>query len=378
MLSKVNIFVFLMMFFTFPLYAQPLNFSKAYKLYLPEWKEISSVREYETDISAIKVRLKKIDDETFVVLPVHPNRRWGESLEKRGENGLVGKMTDTDRVSIKGVMARGEAAIVLEMEGKFIKPNKIKGQVQAKIGHVAIKKFPYRFRSEWGLQSAGEKGSIDVSRKVVYEGVLRKPMKATTSTPEEQAKRPLQSDKSIKTMAKYKKKFRHSLYMCSTKNLQKYYDILLDELFWDEIKYTPGILLLIDHLATLEKVDQKRIADAYVRDGSVNFFDGIPYKEIQRTPPLFLILKCSDKMKKKDLDGLKNESERFAAMFTEFSELPKEDLSEMTPSEFMIAVSEALTEEQRKAYYSQSPKLRDYVSAAKDQTLKAFYPFHAE
>ena len=377
MLSKVNIFVFLMMFFTFPLYAQPLDFSKAYNLYLPEWKEISSVREYETDISAIKVRLKKIDDETFVVLPVHPNRRWGESLEKRGENGLVGKMTDTDRVSIKGVMARGEAAIVLEMEGKITGGNVIKGKVLTRIGHVAIKKFPYRFRSEWGLQPAEKEKKMKVSSKVTYQGDLRKPKKAWKYTKEEEDKWPITSDRQIKYFAKSKR--REKYYSKAMKgNSKKYFTKLLKEFTWDEIKYAPGILLLIDHLATLEKVDQKRIADAYVRDGSVNFFDGIPYKEIQRTPPLFLILKCSDKMKKKDLDGLKNESERFAAMFTEFSELPKEDLSEMTPSEFMIAVSEALTEEQRKAYYSQSPKLRDYVSAAKDQTLKALYPFHAE
>jgi len=125
----------------------------------------------------------------------------------------------------------------------------------------------------------------------------------------------------------------------------------------------------------LEEIDQKRIAEAYVEDGSVNFFKGITYEEIQRTPPLFLILKCSDKMKKKDIGGLKNESERFETMFAEYRELPKEDLPEMLLPEFVITVSEALTEGQRKAYYSQSQKLRDYVFGSKNETLKSLYSF---
>ncbi len=145
---------------------------------------------------------------------------------------------------------------------------------------------PYVYKFEWALEPADTKKPVKLSHRVTYHGPFVPTIKAETSTPEERAKRPITSDGQIKSLAK-ETDSRERFYKRFPKGSKdkKYYDKLLSELTWDEIKYTPGILLLIDHLATLEKPDQKRIANMYVKDGSVNFFGDTPYEELRRTPP---------------------------------------------------------------------------------------------
>ena len=139
------------------------------------------------------------------------------------------------------------------------------------------------------------------------------------------------------------------------------------------MRYAPGILLLIDHLASLEKGDQKRIADAYVHAGSVDFFGDTPYEEIQKVPPLFLILRCLDKMNEEDIQGLIESSPRFQIMMLAYESSSPGELTDLSLLEFVIAISKNLPADFRKEYYQQSQKLRNYVRDSESSFLIDLY-----
>ena len=354
--------------------AQTLDYNKDYFFKAPIIKDKSI--SYDSKIKKTRVRLYSVDENTFTINPLSEYKKWFKSLEEHETEGWIGKTNKDNTVTISGVWVAGEGFFVVNAEGSFVDNNVLKGTLKRQLGITAEKLTPFVYESEWCLEPVDTDEILKISTRVAYQGPPSKTIRATTSTPEERAKRPIDSDSGIKRFAnsKNRKKFKKII----PKERSCYYENLLKEFAWDEIKYAPGILLLIDHLATLDEVDQKRIAKAYIDDKSMDFFERISYEEIQKTPPLFMILKCSDKMKKKDIDGLNNESERFGSMFAGYNELPKEDLAEMSLSEFVITMSEQLTENSRKKYYNQSKKLKDYVLGSKDETLKGLYPFQVK
>ncbi|MGA1790161.1 MAG: hypothetical protein ACMUIM_01640 [bacterium] len=340
-----------------PLKAQELDYGKSYLFKLPKLQLRGF--DYESEIRSYQVKLSKIDNKTFMIIPVEKVDKWFESREKPYVRGWLGEKNTHNDVEISGMWTIGEGYAVMELNGNFVEKDALKGNAIMRVGVDASGETPSVYRSDWCLEPEDTKKPIDISNKITYHGPPAKTLPVTVPSSEEKAKRPPIDDLGIKSLARNKPKLRERFYRASEKNLKlrAYYDKLLSELTWDEIKYTPGILLLVDHLSTLEEVDQKRIANSYVRDGSVNFFDEISYKELQRTPPLFLILKCIDHMKESDIEGLQEESSRFLKMLDAYKEIPNEELSDLTLTEFIIKISESLPIAFRKSYYKQSLKL---------------------
>ncbi len=268
-----------------PLKAQNINYDKEYNLRMQACRIDGA--DYEEEPRFYKMKLSEIGNKLFLLTPVGKatwRGKWLHSVEPE-KKGWIGAWGKNSAVKIFGILQADEFYTKMELKGSLIAKNTLKGDAVVHVGMGRPKEdTPFVYTSEWALEPADTKNPVKLSHRVTYHGPpLPPPRKPKYSTPEERAKRPPQGDSGIKTMAGYPPGFREGL--PPDKELDAYYDKLLSELTWDEIKDTPGILLLIDHLATLEKPDQKRIANMYVKDGSVNFFGDTPYEELRRTPP---------------------------------------------------------------------------------------------
>ena len=79
-----------------------------------------------------------------------------------------------------------------------------------------------------------------------------------------------------------------------------------------------------------------------------------------------------------DIEGLKEVSPRFREMIDAYKEIPHQELVTLTVAELLKRISENLSDEFRRQYYQQSPKLRNYVQSSKDDNLLELYPFKKE
>ncbi len=110
----------------FPLQAQEPDYSKDYILRLPRWEESS--KDYETKFFPYEVRLSKIDNKRFRIIPLLENIRWVQALKKPGVEGLIGEILTNDKVKRSGVMGYGIIFFKAELNGGFIKKRGIKGK----------------------------------------------------------------------------------------------------------------------------------------------------------------------------------------------------------------------------------------------------------
>jgi len=373
--KKIIIFILgIIILCTIPLYAQNFDYSKSYLFKMPSI-ELKG-KDYEGKIEQYKVSLTEIDNSTFTIIPVVEYGEWVKSISDPRVRGWVGKIGDNNGVKISGLIIGEYSYAILELTGKLLSKDMMKGTGNIRIGFGHPGETPYVSRSEWCLEPEDTAKPLKISKKVTYHGPpLPPPEKMSTYSPEEKAKFPPIDEYGIKSMARRESDFRERLINKASGKRKMYYKNISTELTWEEIKYTPGILLLIDHLATLAEADQRPIAKGYIDDKSWDFFGDIPYVELQKVPPLFLILRCLDKMKETDIEGLKKESLRFKEMFDAYNTIPKEKLSTLTLEEFILKVSENLPEDFRKDYYHHSPKLQNYVTSSDDANLKKLYPF---
>lgn len=351
--------------------AHELDLGKTYRLVMPEWDLRST--DYVADILLMEVVLSEVDEDTFLMMPVEEYYRVMQSWDKPREKGFVGEIGTGGSIRITGILGKGEAAISLDLAGSLVRDNVIHGNATARMGHVTDKNPPWIFKSEWALEPVDIGEPYEISGSVTYHGPKIIPKKATTSTPEERAKRPVSDDSGIKYIAREEPKERERIYRGIASERKPYYDKLLEELTWDEISYTPGILLLIDHLASLEEVDRGRIAKAYVRDGSVQFFDGISYEELQKTPPLFAILQVAGRMDQGEVEALRRESDLFDGMYRAYEQIPEDERAELSLHELMVEVSKNLPVNIRKQYFERSEKLQEYVASSRGDDLRPLY-----
>ena len=335
-----------------------------------------NAKNHNANIKSYRVRLSKIDDNSFELIPLPGETydRWVKELKEPLQTGWSGEISSDKVVNINGVIGYGFAFTIMEFTGSHISDGVVKGKVIMKAGFGNSIEPVYDFKTEWALFPVDLKGDIDISNQVIYDGPpMPEPYWPEMITKEEEAKRPMQSDRGVRRFASHPVQARQRFYDRLKGSHKAFYDRLLSELTWEEIKYTPGILLLIDHLATLDKEDQERIAAAYVRDGSVDFFGGTPYEKLQQVPPLLLMLRCLNKMKPEDVQGLTEESPRFQTMREAYESIPSARLADTSLRQFVTTISERLPEAFRKEYYSQSPKLRDYVKESGSSALRDLY-----
>jgi hypothetical protein len=319
------------------------------------------------------VKVSFIDESGFLLVPVREGEWWVHSLQER-KRGWVGTIDANGVVEISGVMGTHVSYTIMELTGTFVNENAIKGQAVMRVG-TSLLEAPYVYKSEWGLEPVESAEPLTLSHKVTYHGPPIPVTKMTVPSAEERAQRPATGDLKVKQFAKLDPHKRDRFYQGLTEDDKQYFDTLLTELTWEEIPYTPGILLLIDHLVTVDEELKQKIAEGYVRDGSLHFFEPIPYEELQQVPPLFLILYVFEKMPEGDIAGLQEVSSRFVTMLEAYKVIPPEELTDLPLLEFITKLSEQLPEEFRRTYFSQSPKLRNYVAASEDERLKELYPF---
>ena len=357
-------------------FAQKFDYTKNYIIKLPDLdREIAE--NFETQIVSFPVQLSKINDKSFMLTPPSGKTydRWMKSVDEPEVKAWLMEIESDDVIKIIGMMGQGEGMLTFELIGSYTTSGAIKGNGTITPG-LGIQKMPYFYKIEWALVPEDFKEKLEISNQLVYDGPSAPaPSWPEMTTKEEEAKRPFQSDRSIKRFASHSEKERERFYNRLKGSHKAFYDNLLSEFPWDEMRYAPGILLLIDHLASLEKGDQKRIADAYVRDGSVDFFGDTPYEEIQKVPPLYLILRCLDKMNEEDIQGLIESSPRFQIMMQAYESSSPGELTDLSLLEFVIAISKNLPADFRKEYLQQSQKLRDYVHGSGNSALRSIYPF---
>ena len=359
-----------------PLEAVELEYNNIYVLKLPMWKLVGE--DYVSEILVRGVRLVKKSDHTFVIFPIEDrdNEKWVKSVNEPTEAGWVGEIKGGNSVGISGLITLNGDYALLELKGEFVNRTSIRGSGAIRVGIGRPTESPFLYKCEWALEPEQIDEPLEISNRVTYHGPsVPAPREPEITSPADEAKRPSQSDTSMKRMAAYDRNFRSTLYSQSSIALKKQYDTVLAELTWEEMKYTPGILLLVDHLASLDEEDQRRIAEGYVRDGSIDFFGDTPYTELQKVPPLFLILKSIDQMNESDIGGLKSSSLRFLKMLKAYQQIPPDELADAALDDFLVRVSEEWPIDLREAYYRDSPKLRAYVESPEGSSLRALYPF---
>lgn len=348
------------------------DYNKEYSFHIPRINE--ATKNYESVNVTYKVTIEKLGKDSFILKPVL-DRMWLKSLKEYRSKGWYGRFTKDGLVTISGIWGQGEAYFLLELKGKELQKGTFKGRSALRVG-VSQGLTPLTYETDWVLEPSDVKKKTPLSNIVTYSGPLGKKIVAIPSTTQEEwAKRPITSDRQIKNLAKSKKRERFYKRKKKGSRNKAYYDGLLSELTWDEMKHTPGILILIDHLATLAPDDQQRIAKSYVKDGTYDIYGNIPYGMIKATPPLFLILKVVDNLKAEDLKGLKKESPRFLTMLEAYEETPPSKLAGLSIKDFIIKISENLSSGFREEYYKSSLKLRNYVAMDESGELKVLYPF---
>ncbi len=370
--AMVNVLMVLFLFMGAHAWTYEIDYSKEYQLKIPEIT--MEARDVHSRIVLHKVRLSETGGDTFLVKPLSKEDLWATSLsEQTQKKGFEGRIVSADVVEISGYMGLGEVGAKVILSGHLIGNNVMKGTSVIQILAPDASVSTLEYRSQWALEEVDNKQPIEISNTVTYHGPPPKSFKATTSTPEERAKWPLQSDAGIKSMASYRVSLRNDLYKYASQDLKVFYNRILEELTWDEIRYTPGILLLIDHLASLEEADRGRIAKAYVRDGSVQFFDGISYGELQKTPPLFAILHAAGRMDQGEVEALRRESDLFDGMYRAYEQIPEDERAELSLHELMVEVSKNLPVNIRKQYFERSEKLQEYVASSRGDDLRPWY-----
>lgn len=354
--------------------AQTLDENTEYFLVLPEIR--FEGEDYEAaQIDFYPVTVSSIDNHTFLLRPINEWEYWMKSLDEQNIRGWICTMNPDGIVEISGAMMREEAYVMLELTGRFINEFAIKGLAVIRIGIAFEGESPFVYHSEWELTSLENREPLALSSQVTYHGPPMPLIEMTAPSPEERDQYPVNTAHGIKRFAGYEPHDRKYFYKGLPEESKTYYDVLLTELTWEEITYTPGILLLLDHLVTIDEKYRQKIAEGSVSDSSLHFFNPIPYKELQPLPPLYLILFVLDKVPQEDETGLQEVSPRFATMLEAYRTIPAEELADASISTFLITLSEHLPEEFRRSYYAQSPKLRNYVASSEDERLKALYPF---
>ncbi len=370
-MQKIMIFISLGLLWAGVVQAQPFDEDLLYAFILPEWNYY--FRDYDANLRSYPVHITFLDETSFLIVPTQPYSSWAESFQQPEEQHWTGSIGTDGTVEISGVMFLTEWSILVELTGKFLTENTVTGQLVFRVSVGVSEDSLFTYQGAWGL-SPFAAPPLSISPRMTYDGPPPPP-RPTFPPDEVRAQYPSRSDQDIKRFARHDSYDREYFYKRLIKDDKLYFDNLLAELSWNEMPYTPGILLLINHLATVYEPYQQEIATIYVRDGSVHFFGDLSYADLQQFPPLFLILYVLEQMPEGDIAGLQKVSSRFVTMLEAYQAIPPEELADLPAPEFMMKISEQLPEEFRESYFEQSPKLRNYVAVSDDERLKALYPF---
>jgi hypothetical protein len=359
--------------------ANDFNYEKDYTLRLPaDWGIYGE--DYETEILSISVNVSKINAKSFLITSKDEDDKeimLLRSVSQQETRGWIGNIDDNGIVRISGLAAKKRFYYLagVELTGDFVGRDAILGSLTMKVGVGGPEENnrTLNYSSEWAMEPVDIEEHIIISHKVRYHGPPLEKAKMWAYSIEERAKWPVNDDSGIKYIAREEPKERERIYRRIASERKPYYDKLLQELTWDEMRYTPGILLLIDHIASLEEADRVRIAKAYVRDGSVQFFDGISYGELQKTPPLFAILHAAGRMDQGEVEALRRESDVFDGMYRVYEQIPEDDRAELSLHELMVEVSRNLPVNIRKQYLERSEKLQEYVATSRGDDLRPLY-----
>ncbi len=358
-----------------------MNFNSRYVLKLPKWGNILNTPmragEYDISFASYPVTLSPAEGESVLITP----RKLlpGESWERWNNNGTTTKgwlgTIDSQRsIEISGVMIQGYFLGAFELTGTLDERGIAQGDgvfrfMEERPNDPAS---PYINTFKWALDLEYNREPVVLSNKIIYHGPRLPPVEIPTFSSEEMAQYPFTDDLQIKRFAKEEPYTRERFYKGLPQENKEHFDALLTELTWDELPHIPGVLLLINHLAGVEPTYQQTVAEKYVRDESYSFFGDLSFEELQSVPPLFATLYVQDNM---PVQGLQEASPRFATMLEAYHAVPAEELADLAMQEFIMKISELLPEEFRREYYGQSPKLRAYVTASKDERLRELYPF---
>ncbi len=359
-----------------------LDYSQHYILKFPQL--LLEPWDYDAELMNIEVELSPIDARSFKLLPVEEHAFAFFTPQQYPEiSGWVGHIESKDTVTISGILARGEVAVLFNLQGTCIFDATTPSQIIGLQG-VAVFRFnaydvsslqnsPLEYHSDWGLEVVESVTHLSLSKRVTYHGPPPESPDVPDFSPDEQVSLPVTSDTHLKALAGHPQRddFR------KVESYDTLFANILHELTWDEIQFSPGIVLLIDNIAVFTHEKQQYIAQSYVEDGSLDFFYEISYNTLQKIPPLFLILLARSKMSEEDLTGLTEVSPRFATMIEAYNAIPPEELANVSLAEFLLKISESLPEDFRQAYFEESPKLRNYVAGSDDENLKTLYPFPA-
>lgn len=389
LISLLTLTILLVILYVNSLNAHVLDYEKQYKIVMPEWN--LRQEDYESDIKSYVVNVSKINNGTFLITPTAKNQNWGpleNSIQKQSvpspllntaSKSWVGKIKNDNSVSISGVWQRGEAGIKVELSGDFVRDNIIRGSAAFKIVLGPGGELPLTWKSEWYLIPSASKESIKISKKISYHGPPANPVKveAVSILAGISDNLPPIDDRALKNIARQIPSEREDYLRGLDTKTENYVENLLTELTWGEIQYTPGIILILDYLVTVDPSAREHInkSIAVVRDGSYEFFSGISFEELQKVPPYFLILKAKGRISKADWDGLIKASSMMYQFNLATQNVSNEELANTSFDGLIFKISGNLPIQIRQQYYQKSMKLKNYVEASEDVRLKDLYGF---
>lgn len=343
--------------------------SGEYDLVLPRVQEKAS--DYDSDIQRYRVNLQDKGAIQYLI-PKSEHVDWFVASRPLMNHALMMHSKVRNEVLITGFWRKGEGILRVDLSGT-IQENKVTGSGTLSLGtDPQLKNFPMVYRIHWGLFPANGNDASEVSTRVKYEGAPPRVVKVQVGSYEDvledlQSKPPM-SALAIKALSYEVPDARKHRIERLSKAEKTYLENLLSEITWAEIKVAPGIILLVDHLATLDESVQQNVAKAYVRDGTSDYLEGLSYKALMNCPTPLLLVHCYPKLDKNAKAKLKNASRRFESILVETEKVGA--LSPNAPEDVLLGMSK----EERDKFFATSQKLQSFIKRSQNGKLKALLP----
>ena len=349
-----------------------LRVGEAYILRTPGARIVGS--DYEAEVVEFRFTASKVED-GVVLVRERQHGKWFH-LTPSGDraSGWLAQVLDDARLHLKGTMSCSEFNWRADLVGVPSGNGCWRGTGEMAYGvGASLDKFPFVYRVEWSLCPGSSRDVPKISKKVKYAGPPLPKRFARVAPPPTVTALPA-SDLTIKSLSYGSARLRESMVKSRPLKVQEYIQALLRELTWEEVRYMPGIILMMDWLADTPQEDRRLTARSDVRDGSSDWFDVTTYEELRRVPPPFVLVKCYSKLSEEQISKLRKASAKLDAILTEAQKLGERAQSAGAIDQVMANVLAEMSAAHRDAYFALSAKLRNYVRESGNSHLRSLFP----
>jgi hypothetical protein len=323
----------------------------------------------------------------MLLLPAEPKKgEWGpywghlpetSDVKKKTIPGWTVSCAEKGRVLIEGYAGIGEGVFRVKLQGRSFRGGWWKGKGASVMGvtvATSARSFDHHF--EWSLAPKGRKMPA-ISGKVAYDGPPVKRFAFPPLEPRDDERllriMPPVNVASIRSCSQMSLEERELFMRVISSGEREYLKTkVFPELIGMEISVVPEVVILSDHLASLDVSDSKLAAKTYVRDGSAEYLKSCSHADLGPIPPAFLLVHCYPELDEAAKTKIKKGSPRFALILEETER--HKDAPVKALDEIMAAVLTRMSPQERADYFRTSAKLKPYVAASKHEALRALLP----